>query len=208
VANDPPSAAKTNVDPREAFAAYEPIPEALTDGRVRLRRYRPEDAQAMHAAALESHREVGPFLTFCREHYPLEEAREWARQQHEAWAERSSFEMVVEEIETGRFLGSMGLNQIETLNRAANLGYWIRTSATGRGVATAAGGLALRLAFEHLGLVRVGIYGSVENTASLRVAEKLGAQREGVMRKRLLLHGRHHDAALYSILLEDWRQAR
>jgi ribosomal-protein-serine acetyltransferase len=38
---------------------------------------------------------------------------------------------------------------------------------------------------------------------SQRVAEKSGALREGVLRNRLLLHGKIHDAAMYSLTPED-----
>jgi len=49
-------------------------------------------------------------------------------------------------------------------------------------------------------LVRLEVVVSVENAASLRVAEKAGAIREGVLRSRLLLHGRMHDAVMLAFV--------
>jgi len=42
---------------------------------------------------------------------------------------------------------------------------------------------------------------AVGNAASIRVAEKIGGVREGVLRSRLLLHGEFHDAVLFSVIL-------
>jgi RimJ/RimL family protein N-acetyltransferase len=89
----------------------------------------------------------------------------------------------------------------------ANLGYWIRSSQTRRGLATAAVRLLAHWAFDNTDLNRLELVISVENLASLRVAEKAGAVREGILRSRLLLYGRSHDAALYSLLRNDFKTA-
>jgi RimJ/RimL family protein N-acetyltransferase len=81
----------------------------------------------------------------------------------------------------------------------ANLGYWVRTSQVGRGVATQAVQLLARWAFSHTDLVRLEIVVAAGNETSQRVAEKAGAAREGLLRKRLQPHRRWHDALLYSI---------
>ena len=63
--------------------------------------------------------------------------------------------------------------------------------------------MAARFGFEELGLHRIEIVAAVENIASQRVAEKAGAVREGVLRKRLLIRGESQDAVLFSLLPED-----
>jgi RimJ/RimL family protein N-acetyltransferase len=83
-----------------------------------------------------------------------------------------------------------------------DLGFWIRASAAGKGLATAAARLISSFGFEELGLLRIEILVAVENAASERVAQKLGALREGVLRNRLFLHGRSHDAAVHSLIAE------
>jgi ribosomal-protein-serine acetyltransferase len=49
-------------------------------------------------------------------------------------------------------------------------------------------------------LNRIEIITEVTNVASQRVAEKVGAQREGVIRQRLWLHGAAHDAVLFAVV--------
>ncbi|PYS40243.1 MAG: N-acetyltransferase, partial [Acidobacteria bacterium] len=105
--------------------------------------------------------------------------------------------------DSGRFLGGVGLNFFNRVHQMANLGYWVRTSAVGRGVATRATRLVARLGFAQLGLQRIEIIAAVDNLASQRVAEKAGAVREGLARKRLLVRGEPQDAFVFSLLPED-----
>jgi RimJ/RimL family protein N-acetyltransferase len=100
------------------------------------------------------------------------------------------------------------LNTIDWDNRRANLGYWIRSSATRRGVATEATCLLARWGFENTALNRLELIISTKNLASLRVATKAGAAREGILRSRLLLHGETHDAAVFSFTRRDFETGR
>src|SRR5438132_390407 len=83
--------------------------------------------------------------------------------------------------------GGCGINQRIRKDRMANLGYWVRTSATRRGIATAAVRLATEYAFEHTDLLRLEIVVAITNIASRRVAEKVGAVREGIAHDRIFL---------------------
>jgi RimJ/RimL family protein N-acetyltransferase len=74
----------------------------------------------------------------------------------------------------------------------------VRTSAAGGGVATRAARLARDWAFASTDLIRLEIVVSVGNHRSLRVAEKAGAVREGILRRRLITHGKAHDAVVFS----------
>lgn len=60
------------------------------------------------------------------------------------------------------------------------MGYWVRTSQTRRGIATAAVRLIARFGFEDLGLRRLELLIATDNFASRRVAEKVGARLEGI----------------------------
>jgi len=169
------------------------------EAAILLRPYRLDDAVALHEAAIESVWEVRPFMPWCRPNLTLDEGRSWIEAQISAFKNRKAFEFVI----LGRggwFLGGCGLNQIDEENRRANLGYWVRSSATGHGVATAAVRQLVQWAFDHTTLVRLEVVVSTENAASLRVAEKSGALNEGVLKKRLLLHGMWHDAVMFSFV--------
>jgi RimJ/RimL family protein N-acetyltransferase len=175
----------------------------LTDGTITIRPVSVDDTDAMFEAALASRSEVYPWLPWCHPEYTREESRTWLALAEENWANSVEYPFSIVDAGSDRYLGGVGINMVRHANNFANLGYWVRSDATRRGVATAATLLAARFGFEELGLNRIEILASVENIASQRVAEGAGALREGILRRRLILHGRAHDVVLYSLVRED-----
>ena len=92
-------------------------------------------------------------------------------------------------------LGMGIINYIHHTHLTANLGYWLTPQACGKGLATAICESLKKLAFTQMNLCRLECLIEPNNKASLRVAERIGASKEGVCRKRIF--GR--DALLYSI---------
>ena len=168
----------------------------------RLRTYEPGDAAPLWEAARESVAEVFPWLPWCHAHYSMAEADAWVstRGPLAAAGQEYAFAIVGDD---GRFLGGCGINQINRIHRFGNLGYWVRSSATGRGVASEAVRQAAAFAFRNTDLVRLEIVCAVGNERSQRVAVRAGAVREGVLRRRLLLHGQPVDAVVYSLVQES-----
>ncbi len=164
-----------------------------------IRPYAEDDAALLFEAATESVDTVHRWLPWCHPGYALAEARAWVAQQVAAFAKGVDFQFVIVS-PTGRFAGGCGINQIDRINRRANLGYWVRSSETGRGAATDAARLGAGWAFQKTDLIRIEILAAVGNVPSQHVAEKAGAIREGILRQRLLLHGVAHDAVVFSIL--------
>lgn len=179
------------------------IKTELSDEQILIRRYRAEDAEAIYEAVRESIPEVSKWLPWCHANYTIDETRAFLISQEESWAEGKDYGFGIFDVASGAYYGGVGLNHIVEEYRYANLGYWVRTGCAGRGIALRATRLAARFGFEELGLQRVEIVAAVENVGSQRVAEKAGAQREGVLRKRIVLYGVTHDAVLYSLVAED-----
>jgi RimJ/RimL family protein N-acetyltransferase len=166
---------------------------------ISIRPYRESDAPLLHEAATESVAEVFRWLVWCHPGYSLEESEAWVAHSIAAWSARTEFNFVIQD-RSGRFLGGTGLNQIIQTDRVANLGYWVRSSATRRGFAGAAVQKTAAYAFQNTGLVRLEIVVAVENAASLRVAEKVGALREGILHDRIFSGGSSHDAVMHALL--------
>jgi len=164
-----------------------------------IRIYEPGDAHALWEAARESVPEVGRWLPWCHAQYSLEDAAEWTRTRVALAADGREYTFAIIGPD-GRFLGGCGLNHIDRTHRFCNLGYWVRTSATRGGVATMAVRLAAEYAFKKTDLVRLEIVCATGNVASQRVAERAGAVREGVLRHRLLIHGKPADAVMYGLV--------
>lgn len=175
----------------------------LTDGTVTLRRYARKDEAELHAAIRESIPEMKPWLPFAHDDYSTGETRDWLKTQPKEWKNGTSFNFAIVDAADGAMLGGCGLNQIDSINKSANLGYWVRTGRSGRGVCPAAVLLLARWGFKKLKLNRVEITVAAGNRKSLRAAEKAGARREGVLRNRLVMHGQAHDAVVFSFIPGD-----
>jgi len=86
--------------------------------------------------------------------------------------------------------------------------YVVAPTARGRGLATAAVRMVSRWALGDLGLARLQISVHPDNTPSLRVAERAGYVREGMVRSLKLIRGVRIDAVRYSLLPGDVDDSR
>lgn len=166
-------------------------------GDIIIRPLRAEDAPSLHVAVRGSIESLGRWLPWCHPGYSLVDAETWVAHCTAAWEDRSEFAFGVFDCGSGELLGGVGLNQVDHARASANLGYWVGERHRGRGVATRAAALAAAMGFEELGLARIEIVALSQNFASQRVAEKIGAIREGETLDRLVLHGRAAPAVVY-----------
>jgi RimJ/RimL family protein N-acetyltransferase/nitroimidazol reductase NimA-like FMN-containing flavoprotein (pyridoxamine 5'-phosphate oxidase superfamily) len=118
------------------------------------------------------------------------------------WVQRSAA--------TGEVVGTTSYYGIDEVNRVVAIGHttlggkWWRTRAN-----TEAELLLLRRAFEDLGAVRVEWRTDLHNERSQRAIERLGAVREGVLRRhKLRADGTWRDSVLYSMTDREWPGAR
>ena len=87
--------------------------------------------------------------------------------------------------------------------QSAMISYFVEEARAGRGLATAAVGELLTVAFGELGLHRVEAGTAVGNLASQRVLEHNGFTRVGLLRRHLLLQGEWVDHYLWERLADD-----
>jgi [ribosomal protein S5]-alanine N-acetyltransferase len=97
----------------------------------------------------------------------------------------------------GRMIGATGFHEVVPAHRA-EVGYWLARPFWGRGLMTRVVAAMVRRAWDELGLVRLQAEVFAHNRASMRVLEKNGFVREGVLRKHVLKDGRFIDAVLYA----------
>jgi ribosomal-protein-serine acetyltransferase len=161
------------------------------------------DADALFEAITASLPRLSQWLPWASPTYSLADATAWiAHCQHVREADAEHHFGVFDRA-SGDVLGGVGLNHRIRAYRTANIGYWVADAARGRGVAVEAARQAARFGFETLGLQRIAILIQPENAASLRVATKLGAAREGIARNGIVVAGQPHDAIVYSLLPSD-----
>jgi RimJ/RimL family protein N-acetyltransferase len=135
----------------------------------------------------------------------LEETLALVRDGHEAMARGQSLVFAQIWNETGRAIGSTRLLDVRPADRQVEIGatflaraYW-RTPAN-----TESKLLFLSHCFERLGCVRVALKTDGRNVRSQEAIARLGAVREGVLRRHMQVRGYQRDTVYFSILEEEW----
>lgn len=140
----------------------------------------------------------------------------WIDAQRRRQADGAGLSVAIADAGSGEALGCVALNArprpgaaargtpdgllFEPQAGTAGIGYWMLARARGRGCATAAAGLLTRWAIAEAGLRRIEGLVEPDNIASIRVLERCGFQREGLLRD-FLAPGT--DAYVYSLLRSD-----
>jgi len=166
---------------------------------VEIRRYEPCDVDAIYESVMESKTELSPWMPWCHADYSKQDAVTWVNGRPGAWERNEARSFVIVD-DNRRLLGTCSIHRLDSRNGVGEVGYWVRSSVTRQGIATEATRQLCRWAFHEGDLHRLEMLVSVENAASQRVAEKVGATREAILRQRHVLHGRRHDCVLFAIL--------
>jgi len=108
--------------------------------------------------------------------------------------------------ESGQAVGTTCYLDIRPQDRALEIGFtWLAKSVQGTNVNPECKFLLLRHAFEAQQALRVQLKTDSRNRQSQRAIEKLGAVREGVLRKHMIMpNGYVRDTVMYSITDEEW----
>ncbi|MGA7542241.1 MAG: GNAT family N-acetyltransferase [Nitrososphaeraceae archaeon] len=97
-----------------------------------------------------------------------------------------------------KFVGTISVKNIDLVNKKADLGYWIGEQYWGRGIGTECLKLIIDYAFSaELGLKQLCAYVFPENKASIRVLEKNGMNKVGVVNEYHKLSGRDRTSFIY-----------
>jgi RimJ/RimL family protein N-acetyltransferase len=108
---------------------------------------------------------------------------------------------------TGTLAGTIGLFRADWVARTAEVGYGVRPAWRGRGIATDALRTLAPWAIHECGLRRVELRADTANVASIRVAEKAGFTREGVLRHVEAGPDGNLDQVVFSVITADLASA-
>jgi ribosomal-protein-alanine N-acetyltransferase len=174
-------------------------------GEIYVRLLRPDDAPAQ-LDLLERNREF--FRPFEPRRPPgqwsLEAQRDLLTATHERNARGEEFSFGVFRKEDDLLIGRVNLtNIIRRAFQNAYLGYYLDRAHNGRGHMTTAVGAVVGYALGPVRLHRVQAAVMPENTASVRVLQKVGFRLEGRAHGYLRIDGRWRDHDLYAITAED-----
>lgn len=100
--------------------------------------------------------------------------------------------------------GFAGLYDIDSVDKSAGILYGMCRAVEGRGAATAAVGALAKAGFEELGLNTLNAWTAEDNAASMRVLEKNGFKRAGLLRESHCSEGRFINRILFDLTRKDF----
>ena len=133
------------------------IPESFDTDRLTIRAPRPGDGAELNAAVRDSLAELKPWMPWAQTHPTPEESEANIRKAVAQFITREDLRLLLFLKGTGTLVGSSGLHRIDWNVPRFEIGYWLRTSYSGRGLMTEAVGGITAFAREKLGARRVEI---------------------------------------------------
>ena len=129
----------------------------------------------------------------------------WAKQEQHA-GRYVCFAVVPEGMQTA--IGIFQVRQLDPTFETAEWGFALGKPFWGTGVFMTSARQLLDFAFETIGVHRLEARAAIANGRGNGALAKLGALKEGVLRRSFLRGGEYHDQALWSIVRDDWDRAR
>jgi len=176
----------------------------LRSGKITLRELQSSDAQALWAFINSS--EVTKFLSPPPATVDgFEQFIAWTQQQR-AGGTQAAFAVVVEGFDTP--VGLFQLRQLEAGFGTAEWGFAIGSAFWGTGVFRTGAELMMHVAFDVIGVHRLEARACAANARGNAALKKIGAVHEGVLRRSFQRDGEFLDQVLWTVLREDWLQAK
>jgi RimJ/RimL family protein N-acetyltransferase len=170
----------------------------LETGRLKIREFLLTDLESVHSYA--SQMEVVKFMPWGPNTVKDTRAFFTRKFKEQCQKPRPNYDFAIEDKVTGEFLGSAGLLIKNFESGVANLGYILKKTAHGNGYATEFSKRLIEFGFQQLQLFRIEATCDSENIASFRVMQKIGMQKEGVLRGNQILRNRRRDTIVCAIL--------
>ena len=176
----------------------------LPRNTVHIRRSQAADADRLLEAIQASMAQLEIWMPWAHPGYSLDDSVMWLELCREGWENGKQYSFIAVDVATDEVLGDCSISQINRMHGFANLGYWVRSTATSQGLGSALARRVARFGVEEIRLNRLEILTALGNGASQRVAEKAGATREGVLRSRLVERDKVLDATMFSLTARDF----
>jgi len=161
------------------------------------------DAEPLYKLVESSRKELGPWLPWANKMSSAKDELDFLEEVSVHAGEGKSLNLVLRY--QNRPAGMISFNGFDELSHSSDVGYWLNTADTGKGIVGKALQGILKIGFEKLGLNKIIIEAAVENERSNQVAQRAGFHLDGVSRSGILLDTGFTDVNIYSILKDDWK---
>ncbi|MGP7818671.1 GNAT family N-acetyltransferase [Niallia sp. 01092] len=179
---------------------YGDLPTLQTE-RLILRKITLEDLDDMYAYGSDD--DVTKYVTWDT-HQTLSDTKGFLQFVLNQYHNKKVAPLGIEYKESGELIGTVDFVWWKPYHRSAEIGYVLSKDYWGRGIMTEAVKELIKFGFEKMDLIRIQARCFTENIGSERVMQKTGMSFEGIMRKGMLIKGKHQDLKTYSILREEF----
>jgi RimJ/RimL family protein N-acetyltransferase len=159
------------------------FPNQFETERLIIRMPKPGDGKSVYESKKASINELKPWMPWAHRDESEEDAEISIREAHVKFLTREDLRLLVFDKESGVLIANSGLHRIDWKTRKFEIGYWIDTRYSGKGYMTEAVKGIEGFAFNDLQASRVEIRCDTKNVKSRAIAERLGYELEGVLRK-------------------------
>ncbi len=178
-------------------------PYRIVTDRLVVRCWEPRDAALLKEAVDSSLDELTPWMPWAmHEPQSVEEKIVLLRRFRGRFDLGDDFVYGILSSDESEVVGGTGLHT-RAGDDAYEIGYWIRTSRVGQGLATEAAAALTRVAFDLCGVDRVEVRVDPANERSRSIPRRLGYAEEATLRRRLL-YPEPRDAVVYTLFATDF----
>lgn len=178
-------------------------PLTLSDGELTLRPLHRRDRTAFERLRMRNHEWLRPWDATDPVRLGRRPSFSALRRWNESQARMGAHLPLVIEAD-GVLLGQITAGPLQYgAVRSAVIGYWIDRGHAGRGLVPRAAALLIDHLFAEVGMHRVEMTVRPENSASLRVAEKLHLREEGLRRAAIHVDGAWRDHLVFALCAEE-----
>lgn len=194
------------VDRYDAAWMLRPTFPLLTE-RLLLRPFGDDDLDAVYA--MQSRPDVTRYLYWgTRSRKDAREMLERIKKMTAIDDESDAVRLAAVLPDSGILIGDFSLQRVSREHQQGEIGFILHPDYQGRGYATEAATVLLRLGFEELGLHRIVGRADARNAASIGLMERLGMRREAHLRQNEFIKGEWCDEVLYAMLATEWNARR
>ncbi len=131
----------------------------------------------------------------------IQDTKNYIIQQKKNWAENKSFDCAI--VYQGKVCGIVGTHEIPKAHGTASIGYWLSKDFQGKHIVTPSVHKLIEVLFNYYSCHRIVIRCATDNEHSQKIAERLGFQKEGILRGAEYINGAHKDHFIFSLLKTD-----
>ena len=135
----------------------------------------------------------------------LQDAMQYIDQIHHGFRRKDLFQWGIADASTDAVVGTCTLTHVSVAHERAEIGFALRQTHWGQGLGSEAVAALLEFGFATVRLHRLEADVDPRNDRCLRLLERLGFEREGILRERYYLNSERQDAVILGLLRSNWK---